>query len=115
MPYAYGTGTYVHIIRVWYGIILCHTSICSNRNKYIIGASPILAAGSLSEPHTSGKNGMSEGTSVAFAKIYVEIRINGTSIMRSQKFTIKNRVIIYKCDWHIWYFANYPFEIFNPL
>ena len=34
---------------------------------------------SLNEPQTSGKN----GTSVAFAKIYVEIWINGTSIMCS--------------------------------
>ena len=37
---------------------------------------------SLSKPHTSGKNGIS----VTFAKVYVEIRINGTSVMRSQKF-----------------------------
>ena len=40
---------------------------------------------SLSKPHTSGRNGMS----IAFAKIYVEIRINGTSVMRSQKFIWK--------------------------
>ena len=34
---------------------------------------------------------------VAFAKIYVEIQINGASVMCSQKFTFKNRVITYKC------------------
>ena len=32
---------------------------------------------SLSEPHTSGKNGVS----IAFVKIYVEIQINGASVM----------------------------------
>ena len=37
---------------------------------------------SLSKPHTSRKNGMS----IAIAKVYVEIRINGTSVMHSQKF-----------------------------
>ena len=37
---------------------------------------------SLSKPHTSGKNGMS----VTFAKVYVEIRINGMSVMHLQKF-----------------------------
>ena len=42
-------------------------------------------------PH-SGKN----GTSVAFAKIYVEIRNNGTSVMHSQKFTFKNQMTTYK-------------------
>ena len=46
---------------------------------------------SLSEPHTSGKNGMS----VMFTEVYVKIQINGRSIMCSQKF--KNRVITYKC------------------
>ena len=50
---------------------------------------------SLSEPHTSMKN----GTSVAFVKIYVEIQINGITVMRSQKFTFKNQVITYKCFW----------------
>ena len=45
------------------------------------------------KPYTSGKN----GTNVAFTKIYVEIRITGTSIMHSQKFIFKNRVITYKC------------------
>ena len=34
---------------------------------------------SLSEPHTSRKN----GTSVVFAKIYMAIRINGKSVMHS--------------------------------
>ena len=48
-------------------------------NIYIIEAS-------LSKPHTSGKN----GTNVAFIKIYVEILINGMSVMRSQNFTFKN-------------------------
>ena len=48
---------------------------------------------SLSKPHTSSRNGMS----VAFTKIYVEIRINGTSVMRSKKFTFKHWVIPYKC------------------
>ena len=46
----------------------------------------------LAEPeqaHTSVKNGMS----ITFAKIYVEIRINGTSVMRSQKFKFKSQVI----------------------
>ena len=48
---------------------------------------------SSNEPHTSRKN----GTSIVFAKIYVKIQINGTSIMRSRKFTFKNRVITCKC------------------
>ena len=47
----------------------------------------------LSEPHTNGKNGMS----IAFVRIYMEIRINGTNVMHSQKFTFKSQVIIYKC------------------
>ena len=45
-----------------------------------------LIGATLSEPHTSGKN----GASVAFVKTYVEIQINGTSVMCSQKFTFKN-------------------------
>ena len=45
-----------------------------------------LIGATLSEPHTSGKN----GASVAFVKIYVEIQINGMSVMRSLKFTFKN-------------------------
>ena len=40
-----------------------------------------LIGASLSEPHTSGKN----GTRTVFTKIYMEIQINGTSIMHSQK------------------------------
>ena len=47
----------------------------------------------LSEPHTSGKNGVS----VVFVKIYVEIQINGMSVICSQKFTFKNWVVTYKC------------------
>ena len=46
-----------------------------------------LIGASLSEPHTSGKNGMS----VVFVKIYVEMQINGMSAMRSQMFMFKNR------------------------
>ena len=45
---------------------------------------------SLSEPHTSGKNGMS----ITFTRIYVEIWINGTSFMWSQKCMFKNWVIL---------------------
>ena len=41
----------------------------------------------VSKPHTSGKNGVN----VAFVKMYVEIQIDGMSVMCSQKFTIKNR------------------------
>ena len=48
----------------------------------------------LSKPHTSGRN----GTSVTFTKIYVETRINGMSVMRSQKFTFKNWLITNKCS-----------------
>ena len=48
---------------------------------------------SLSEPQTSGKN----VTSVIFTKFYVEIWSNGISVMCSQKFTLKNRTITYKC------------------
>ena len=48
---------------------------------------------SLNEFHTSGKN----GTNIAFTKIYAEIWINGTSIMCSQRFTFKSRVITDKC------------------
>ena len=44
---------------------------------------------SLSEPHTSGKN----STGVVFTKMYTEIRIDGKSIKRSQKFTFKDQVI----------------------
>ena len=44
---------------------------------------------SLSEPYTRGNNGVS----IAFLKIYVEIQINGTSIMCSQNFTFKNWVV----------------------
>ena len=46
-----------------------------------------LIGATLSEPHTNGKN----GASIVFVKIYVEIQINGTSVMHSQKFTFKNR------------------------
>ena len=45
---------------------------------------PIIEA-SLSEPHTSRRDGMS----VVFTKIYAEIWINGTSIMHSQKLHLK--------------------------
>ena len=48
---------------------------------------------SLSKPHTSWKN----GTSITLTKIYMEIQINSTSIMHSQKFMSKNQVITYKC------------------
>ena len=48
-----------------------------------------LIGATLSEPHTSGKN----GASVVLVKIYVEIQNYGTSIMCSQKFTFKNWVV----------------------
>ena len=44
----------------------------------------------MSEPHTNG-------TSVVFAKIYLEIQINCMSVMHSQNFMFKYRVITYKC------------------
>ena len=53
----------------------------------------LLVGVSLSKPHTSRKN----GASIAFAKIYMEIQINGTNIMRSQNFMFKNWLITYKC------------------
>ena len=53
----------------------------------------VIIRASLSKPQTSKKN----GTSVAFTKIYVEIQINGTTIMRAQKFKFINQVITYKC------------------
>ena len=57
--------------RVCVIVFVCvHAYVC-----VVIGAT-------LSEPHTSGKH----GTSVAFTKIYMEIWINGTNIMYSQKF-----------------------------
>ena len=45
----------------------------------------LIIGASLSEPHTSRRDGIS----VVFTKIYVEIWINGTSIMRSQKLHLK--------------------------
>ena len=57
---------------------------------------------SLSKPLTSGKNRMS----VVFTKIYMEIRINGTSVMHSQKLTFKNWVITYKCFQMCVHYAN---------
>ena len=45
---------------------------------------------SLNEPCTSDKN----GTSDQFTRIYVEIWINGTSVMHSQKFTFENQIKI---------------------
>ena len=48
-----------------------------------------LIGATLSEPHTSGKNGVR----VVLVKIYLEIQINGTSVMCSQKFTFKNWVV----------------------
>ena len=47
---------------------------------------------SLSEPHTSDKN----GTSVVFIKIYMEMWINDVSIMHSQTFMFKE--LGYKLD-----------------
>ena len=59
-----------------------------------IDMKPLIFIGvSLSEPHTSGKN----STGVVFTKMYTEIRIDGKSIKRSQKFTFKDQVITYKC------------------
>ena len=61
---------------------------------------------SLSESHTSRKN----GTSIMFAKIYVEIQINGVSVKRSQKFTFKNWMMPSKwfrmCVHHVDYFKG---------
>ena len=51
---------------------------------------------SLSEPHTSAFN----STSVAFTKIYVEIRVYGMLYVHTQKFMFINYVtnqITYKC------------------
>ena len=78
------TTVLYHAIRVWYWYIRAHHTriVCCTIRVYVTIATNML----LGEPHTSGKNGTSEGTSVAFAKVYVEIRINGKSVMRSQKF-----------------------------
>ena len=57
---------------------------------------------SMSKPHTSGKSGMS----IAIKKIYVEIWIDGKSVMHSQKFTFKNRVTTYKCFWMFVHHVN---------
>ena len=57
---------------------------------------------SLSEPHTSRKNCMS----VVFTIIYMEIQINGTSVMHSQTLTFKNWVITYKCFQMCVHYAN---------
>ena len=43
---------------------------------------------SLSELYTSRSN----GTSVVFTKIYMEMQITDTSVMRSQMFMFKSRV-----------------------
>ena len=80
---------YVHIshnIESANKIAFCRPSHLFSPTNRFIGAS-------LSEPHTSGKNGMS----IAFVRIYMEIQINGTNVMHSQKFTFKIQVIIYKC------------------
>ena len=70
--------------------IVLDTQNTSSRAGVLIGAS-------LSEPHTSGKNGMS----ITFTIIYVEIRISGMSIMHSQKFTFKNWVITYNASGYV--------------
>ena len=69
--------------------ILEHNRSMTGSMKSIIGAS-------LSEPHTSWKN----GTSVVFISIYVEIWINGTSVMHLWKFTFKNREIYFQMCVH---------------
>ena len=44
--------------------------------------------------------------SIALTKIYVQIWINGTSVMCSQKFTFTNQVITYKCFWICVHYKN---------
>ena len=51
---------------------------------------------SLNEPHISDKN----GTSDQFTRIYVEIWINGTSVMDSQKFMFENQIKKTRCYQH---------------
>ena len=71
----------------------------------IIGAS-------LNKPHTSWKN----GTSISFTKIYMKIRINGMSVIRSQKFTFKNWTITYKCFQMCVHHTNdYQSSLLTPL
>ena len=67
------------------------TAFC--RRSHLFSPTNRFIGMSVSEPHTSGKDGMS----IAFVRIYMEIWINGTNIMHSQKFTFKRQVIIYKC------------------
>ena len=55
----------------------------------------VLYISNLCNLHTSLKNGIS----ITFPKLYVEMHINGISIMHSQTFTFKNQVITYKCFW----------------
>ena len=78
-----------NIIVLWYCFIISSYGYCGTHDSESVLS---LIGVNLSEPHTSGKN----GTSVMFTKVYVEIQINGTSGMRSQKFTFKNQVITYK-------------------
>ena len=73
-----------------YNYCLHHVTLFTSLQHRLLGAF------GASEPYTSWKNGMS----IAFTKIYVKIWINGMSVTRSQKFTIKTGQITYKLCIH---------------
>ena len=75
----------------WHSLIECTVQnyieayishITSWYSQYYNRYYSVMIGASLSEPHSSRRN----GTNVAFTKIYMEIWINGMSVMHSQKF-----------------------------
>ena len=59
-------------------VLHCATGVSTN-TEILLSLIKALIRVSLSDPHTSGKN----GTSIVSAKIYMEIWINGMSVTRS--------------------------------